>query len=79
MDDEYPGFCKTRMTELAIFSFTVLEYTSKGGICQIIKRFDCSRRMDRGARLGVNQGESEGPVSAEAPPWQGVKMLVAAK
>ena len=29
------------------------------------------RRMDRGARLGVNQGESEGPVSAEAPPWQG--------
>ena len=36
------------------------------------------RRMDRGARLGVNQGEAEGPVSAEAPPWQGVKMLVAA-
>ena len=29
------------------------------------------RRMDRGARLGVNQGEAEGPVSAEAPPWQG--------
>ena len=29
------------------------------------------RRMDRGARLRVNQGESEGPVSAEAPPWQG--------
>ena len=40
---------------------------------------DLDRRMDRGARLGVNQGESEGPVSAEAPPWQGVRMLVAAK
>ena len=30
------------------------------------------RRMDRGARSGVNQGEAEGPVSAEAPPWQGI-------
>ena len=36
------------------------------------------RRMDRGARLGVNQGEAEGPVSAKAPPWQGMRMLVAA-
>ena len=35
--------------------------------------------MDRAARLQVYQGEAEGPVSAEAPPWQGVKMLVAAK
>ncbi|MBQ9087746.1 MAG: hypothetical protein IJY46_03095, partial [Lentisphaeria bacterium] len=34
--------------------------------------------MDRAARLQVYQGEAEGPVSAEAPPWQGVKMLVAA-
>ena len=25
------------------------------------------RRMDRGARLRVNQGDNEGPVSAEAP------------
>ena len=30
------------------------------------------------ARSLVYQGESEGPVSAEAPPWQGVRMLVAA-
>ena len=29
------------------------------------------RWMHRAARLRVNQGEAEGPVSAEAPPWQG--------
>ncbi len=34
-----------------------------------------NRRMDRAARLLVNQGEAEGPVSAEAPPWQGVFVL----
>ena len=28
--------------------------------------------MDRAARLQANQGEAEGPVSAEAPPRQGV-------
>ena len=43
-----------------------------------IKTAVCNRRMDRAARLQVYQGEAEGPVSAEAPPWQGVKMLVAA-
>ena len=32
---------------------------------------ELDRRMDRGARLRVNQGEAEVPVSAEAPPWQG--------
>ena len=42
------------------------------------KWFVRDRRMDRAARLQVYQGEAEGPVSAEAPPWQGVKMLVAA-
>ena len=42
------------------------------------KWFVRDRRMDRGARLGANQGETEGPVSAEALPWQGVRMLVAA-
>ena len=42
------------------------------------KKTVLDRRMHREARLGVNQGEAEGPVSAEAPPWQGVKMLVAA-
>ena len=33
--------------------------------------YDRVRRMDRAARLRVNQDESEGSVSAEAPPWQG--------
>ena len=35
------------------------------------KKTERDRRMHRGARLGVNQGEAEGPVSAKAPPWQG--------
>ena len=41
----------------------------------VFKMVCFDRRMDRAARLRVNQGESEGPVSAEAPPWQGVFVL----
>ena len=43
----------------------------RGTIGDVFKMVCFDRRMDRAARLRVNQGESEGPVSAEAPPWQG--------
>ena len=47
----------------------------RGTIGDVFKMVCFDRRMDRAARLRVNQGESEGPVSAEAPPWQGVFVL----
>ena len=43
------------MTELAAINIAVQKY-----IAGEIKRLVCDRRMDRGARLWVNQGEAEG-------------------
>ena len=66
-------FDKAHLTFIFVIVFILL-YVIYNRECDLSR----NRRMDRAARLLVYQGEAEGPVSAEAPPWQGVKMLVAA-
>ena len=66
-------FDKAHLTFIFVIVFILL-YVIYNRECELSR----NRRMDRAARLLVYQGEAEGPVSAEAPPWQGVKMLVAA-
>ena len=70
--EDFPGF-----DQFPVFRQSGVGFKGQKGDA-VIKTVVGNRRMDRAARLLVYQGEAEGPVSAEAPPWQGVKMLVAA-